>query len=187
MNHQILTDEIVLEMRTEARSTRKLSLRANAKKYGVSHPTIYSAMIGQTFAHVPDALTKADYDYHGGGRIPILTADQIEELVANRRHDPLYWTYHELAMLCNKKYGTRYTGSNVKRVIDKHVGGTIARPEGAAMIRRSPNSNFKPSAQRPKRAIEPRPVPQGFRVIDLKNESTRSALVNRLMALRENA
>ncbi len=175
-----LTDKIVLELRQLVRETRRLNIRANAEKYGVSHPTMHYALTGKTFQHLPGALTKDEYDHPGGGRIAAMTTAQIKEITDLRKRNPVFWSYLELAKHCNRLYGLKYAPSNVKRIIASYSGEVIARPDGAKSVHRNPNSNIGLSGK-PKvaKSVMVKPVPYGMKVID------RTELVERLLRARQ--
>lgn len=51
-----LTENDVLELRERFKDTSYIPLRATARAYGISHPTLKKALTGESWSHLPNAL-----------------------------------------------------------------------------------------------------------------------------------
>lgn len=203
VSNAALTDQQVLELRNEVRATRSLKLREHATVFGVSHPTILYAIVGKTYAHVPGALLPDEYDRHRGGRVAKMTVEQIDQLVEMRKSNAGHWTYCRLAQFCNTKYGLHYGPSNVKRILEKKTGESIARPASAVRAK-----SDRPKTVRVKALVAPKaattvatvatvtpehpvfvarrkPIPIGYREVDISSRAGRNAIMEKLMAARK--
>jgi transposase len=171
-----LTVDNVIEMRARARETKRLDLRGNAARYGVSHPTIYLAMTGRTFKLVPGPLSKDEYEVTNG-RTHKMTAEDIAAIVELRESNPGLWTYATLAQRCNRMHGMHYGPSNVQRLIEKAAGKRIKRPM---------SDTATPRKKREKKPTVAKPIaaPAGMKTIDTSSAEARRALAARLIAGR---
>lgn len=118
---QILTDEMVLELRKAIREDGHMRLNLYAAKYGVQYFTISAAARGKTFKHLdtlePPITIRLPFVRKEGVRRQIVTEDLAKEIIALRRADPKTWSYTTLAKWVSEKTGKHYRGNNVSRII----------------------------------------------------------------------